>query len=564
MVILALLTGVIYAVLSWSDRAPQIFSDEAANLGNARWLAGGTRWPMGAASGAGIGYPLMLAPVFWAFDSPASIYRLVVLLNVVLAAVMTVVCYAVARRGAAAGHRGSLAAAACAAAYPAVAVQVGIAWVEVTAMLAVSLLVLTVVCAAERLTPALLLSHGALAGALVGLHGRFVVVPILAVAGLLTVAALRPRLRWWAIGSAVIAVAMDIGAGHLAGLAQRARWAYVALPDVSLGQLLRLSPASVIRSLAGQGWYLIAGTGGLIVVGLVCLARATRRPSSVAAVDSRAAPAPGRGIGGRPLAIYVGLIIASVFAISVVDLAIGLGSNPSNYREDFLYYGRYSEPFVPVLLCLGVAALSVRATVGFVVSTIGTALILSPVLLVIASSLRGSLQFNGTVSPFMVTAVSPYFGLDKYNLVSTRNFIVPAAIATAIFAAVLAIVTLTKRALVPVLVVVVFATVGVLDVRHLAAYNNRLAAQIPMYQALAQRHPRVVAFDPATVGVYLQYALPFWLDRSTFVSFDAAGGKWPDADLFIGPSKWPQAATHGLRRLTIDTVTGRGLYVRTT
>ena len=573
-------TGVLLTALVRSNRAPTIFSDEAGTLGNSRWLAGGVLWAMEPnSSAANISYPLLLAPIFRLVDEPDVIYRLVMLANVALAVVMVGVLHRLVRCGLGVSRASALAGVACAVAFPAVAVQVGVAWVEITAMLGVAVLVLTAVLAASRLRPGLLVGHAATAGFLSCVHGRFVAVPILAVVGLIAVAVVRPAVRWWAAGSAAIALGLTVGLRHLEDLAQLARWGETKRLEVTVGGLLSVPPGSAVRSTSAQGWYLIAGSCGLVVAGLVVLgcALSARRARTTpdrgrlvrpGAQHPREAIAPAfqrgvdPGIGGPALVAYMCTVLGSIFAVSVVYMAGFLDSFPQLSRADHLYYGRYNECMTPSLIAIAVAGLLDPKWRRPGLIGLSVAALLGPVLLGLSLATRGSLPFRPSVNPYMVTALAPLFGLDAQNLATDRKFVLPAAILAAMVTVVLVFLGRARRWrwAVPALVFTLFVAAATSDIRRVSVGYQRAAEQVPAYLHLRALHPATVAYDPATVGVYAFYAMPFWLNASRFEPFDPAAGSWPAAGLFIGPPDWPAALARGLALLYVDPMSGKGFY----
>lgn len=600
LLVLMVLTALVLGWSIWSDRGPTIFSDEAGTLGNARWVAGGVLWRMEpTASASNISYPLLIAPIFALVDSPELTYRLILLFNVFMAAAMVGVLYVMTRRALNVPPLVALAAAACAAAYPAVAVQVGVGWVEIAAMLGFTLFALTAVLAMRRVTPAVLVGNAAIAGFLSCLHGRFTVIPYLAIAGLLLVAVVRPRVRWWALGSAVVAGVLTQTLKRLEDSVQLARWGEPKRPEFSLHQLIGLLPWTETRSAAAQGWYLVAGTGGLVVLGTVVLlraagtsrptARATPAESTTAATDSSwadttvvgtaEAPIVGtttdagarrwwkaadRGLGGWLLALYLAAAMASIFFISASYMAIYLSANPTIARVDHLYYGRYNECMIPVLVAIAVGALLDRRHRVRTALTLAIAAVGGVALLGISVLTRENLPFTSSVNPYMMTALEPFLGLDASNKAADANFVLPAALVAGVFTLVLAGLSLRGRWIAPLIVVIAGAIIAVSDLNRVDQVPDLTATQVPAYEKLESRDPRTVAYDPKTSGIYVIYGMPFWLDNSQFVTFNSAAAQWPAADLYVGPAKWPQAAIHGLKLVLVEKVSGRGFYARST
>ncbi len=178
------LVAAVYLTLALRHRAPVVYADESGYLGNARWLTGGPRWWMDSAAFYGLGYPLLLVPIFILVEDPELLYRSVLLLNVVLCALLASLLYLVSRYVAVATHRAALLAATVGVAYPAIAVHVGIAWVEIVASVGVALLILTASYALARPSVTSFAAHAVVIVYLVGVHGRFTLLSPIAASAL--------------------------------------------------------------------------------------------------------------------------------------------------------------------------------------------------------------------------------------------------------------------------------------------------------------------------------------------------------------------------------------------
>ena len=540
-------TAVLLLAANAHRRFPTILSDEAGALGSARYLVRGPTWQMGDTASVDVVYPLLLAPVFAVVHSPALVYRLVVGVNVLLALALLAVLFVLARRGLGASPGGAVAAALCATAYPAVAMQAGVAWVEVAAMLGVACLLTTLVLAARRVTPALLLAHGTAVALLGGLHGRFTAVPVLGLAALLGLAVAR-RSRW-ALVAAGWALVLLVAVKALGASVHDARWTSAGHPDVSLDTLLRIPAVDLLRSASGQGWYLLSGTLGLALLGTVVLLRAVGRRSE--------------GEAAGPLtAAYAGLLLASVLGISVAFVASGLLTQPAP-RADLLYYGRYNECLVPTLVAVAVTALLQPRWRRTAAVTLAGAAAAAPVLLVTALATDDA-AFTGVVQPKMLAAVDPLIGLDRFGrLVDSRLFpVVPTVVGVGLCLVLLALVVLRRQVVAPAVVLLAFAALTGSNVARDRGDTVETAALVVGYQQLRDLHPTSVAYDPGTVGVRAFYGLPFWLDQAEFTPYDSGQAVWPDADLYLGPRDWPAAAEHGLRRVAVERFSQRGVYAR--
>ena len=99
--------------------------------------------------------------------------------------------------------------------------------------------------------------------------------------------------------------------------------------------------SDLVREAAGQGWYLLASTLGLALVGFVVCAVVARRVFSAARVP---------GDGARLYAVALTVVILFLGALQLVEAS----------RGDQFVYGRYVETVAPVLVVSAVVALAER------------------------------------------------------------------------------------------------------------------------------------------------------------------------------------------------------------
>jgi hypothetical protein len=545
-----LVVGAGYLAVALGHRAPVVFADEAGYLGNVRWLTGGPRWWMGSAAFYGLGYPALLVPLQLVFHDPELRYRSILLFNVVLCSFLGLVLYALCRKFLDASSWVAAAGAIVACAYPAIAVNVGIAWVEVAAALGVALMVLTAGTAAAQPGPGTFALHAAVIVFLTALHGRFILLPVIALAALLAAGIARADLRLAAGVGAGIVVAgwLVIRAAHRVLL--RARWDVgVDLQQVGLRDLLDAFPDGLLRAASGQLWYLLAATAGMVVVGAVALVSALTRARPAAA--DAATRVHTSAIAGWPVGAYVAALLGGTVLVSIANIAAGIAAEGGAARVDFTFYGRYNEPLVPLLLAAGVTALCSSRSVRWmppVLAAAGAGLVLCGIL-VLAS--RGKEQYAGLLQRLSMPGLDPFLGIGADSRV-TSSFVVPVTLGAFAITAAFALLALSRlRRAVAILLVAGFLWIAVVDVVVSPAVPSIDAAS-PVYRELRARHPRVVAYALDAGPSNLFYSLPFWLDRSSFVSFRTAQLHWPDADLYVGPAAWPEAEARGLRRLVAD------------
>jgi hypothetical protein len=336
----ALTAGVVVAVVRrWTSRGRgeyTIWPDEPAQLAVARFIGGGTRWNMDDHSVWRPLFGTLLAPAYWFTDDPVTVLHVAFVLNAVLGGFAAALLVFVARRltplspwwGAAAAVAVSLA--------PAVLFTSEFVFAEslVAPLFLGTLLALLHLHEAPTLRNGLVAA--VLAGAAFGAHSRMLPLAAIVLA-VVTIAAFRRRLR---VRDASIIAVTAVGALGLVEI--YTRWIVDRLWDEPSA---RNSPSAVFEqltsglpvlvSLIGQSWYLLVASLGVIVYGLVVLARRSR--------DRDGGPATGD-------AHVVLATVGACFALSVVFMSDRL-------RSDQLVYGRYNDAVVTPVLVVGLAAL---------------------------------------------------------------------------------------------------------------------------------------------------------------------------------------------------------------
>lgn len=323
-------------------------------------------------------YPLIsgavLAPVSALGLSPVTEYRL----GLVLLSALTVAAAELVSRTLAlwAPERSDLAAVGFAVVllFPATMVTGSFTWAEPTVVLWWSALALGIAHLAFTPSPRAIIAGGIVAGTAPFVHGRMTAVPLVWLAGLGWV--------WWARRrrreTGLTASSLLVGAGVTIATAVLARgvdawmaasvWDEAGSPSTD-GIVSSLSSApwwqALGAALVGQGWYLLAASAGLALVGAAHLAARIRRPDRP---------------GDREFALVLAAMLACNLAISVAATASGLAvlfGGPERgiggQRWDHLVYGRYIDAAVLVLTVIGVVACWDRARRGVCAVWLGVA-----------------------------------------------------------------------------------------------------------------------------------------------------------------------------------------------
>ncbi|MFI0368166.1 hypothetical protein ACH35V_09805 [Actinomadura sp. 1N219] len=346
--LLAAGTAAQVAVRLWFARArtaPAANPDETGYLVAARWLAGGAGGDLSGNTLYQGGYPLLLAPAYWASHDPATVYTIVMVINAVVGAALFPLGYAAVRRLGLAPSR-ALPVAFAAALLPATAFFGAFALADAVlpALALAWLLALDRFVREGRAFDAVGASVVASYAAMVHTRGMvFLVVHVLVLVG--GAVTHRPRDRAALVrGTAALAGGTVALAGYAAGALLNARVQGELYPggarDLAASLKLRITTVAgqewALSGAAGQLWYLVVSTCGLAGVGLAGVA---------AVLVRRRAPGPDRIMAATLLAATLAIAYASSAAL------------PDEHRVGNFVYGRYLSCLALVYTLIGVAAL---------------------------------------------------------------------------------------------------------------------------------------------------------------------------------------------------------------
>jgi hypothetical protein len=326
-------------------RGPMLFSDEAAYLGIARFLAADAPYPVLNTPAMGpvspfyhFGYPLLLAPAARLSEDPATVYRTALAVNSVLLAALFPLLSSFSRRVLGLEPADAALAGMAASLYPAFLLQSNLTWSESLLAPLVAGILLAFFRLVDRPGP------GAACGLALAVvfayaaHARMLgLVPLafLALALFWKRGQLRPggaiaaMLVTLAGFGAVRAVNALVAAGLWSGPTRR--W---AISDVAAPLLESRNLGSALLSLAGQLWYLSVASAGLFPLGVWVLARLALRRDEL----------PARRLTAL-FALATGAVLLATSSLFLI--------NPS--RADLAIYGRYAEAFLGPFLVAGLA-----------------------------------------------------------------------------------------------------------------------------------------------------------------------------------------------------------------
>jgi hypothetical protein len=494
---------------------PLVVADEIGYLTNARVLAGGVRGQLSTAPFYHGGYSLLLAPLLALEHNPETSYRLVLVLNALLAASLAPLLYLLLTRCFLVRPRTAVWPALAASAYPSVTIFTQAAMSENLLFPLVTLWLLCFGCFLRAVTgrrrAVWAAGSAACAVWLWATHGSMLAVLALTGAAFLVLAVLRREdARPALLGLAI--VALGIFAVHLLDsfLVARNYGGHAQNEiDQRLSSLASFAGAgAVLRNLVGQTWYLLVAPLGILGAAATSLRHGSLRVRHLS---------PPVLVLGLAVLASVGLLFESVLSF------------PSPDRPDMIVYGRYTEVVVPPLLAVALARLAAgrRVRIGVLVAALALAT-------AAAALLRATVHPPGPANRWNVASLpAPTFDLGPAVLM------IAGAVAVAVVVGA-AVVRRRAPAVLAPLVLVLF-----LPFTAVAERSPVLQTQSYFYPAGwtspagAVDGARMVAFDTDHGG-------GIWLDQwfasnARFVLFSGASQRPPSRFVVSSPT-W--AAAH--------------------
>lgn len=323
-----------------------------AGVGPTPNLADGYLFPMG--------YPLLVAPLWWLFDTLEGLGAALLLVNAAVASAVYFPVRFLVARFSEASPAVTTAAALVTGLYPA---HFAITNLWATDNAFVPLFVL-LAAAGWRLfeapSPKAAALFGALAAALYCVHER----------ALLIVAVAALQLVWTGFRRQLPRREAAIGLGAMAAGFAAVRWLMASAVStlyrgdpverplgVVLGKLLELEGwTDVLLQAAGQGWYLLVATYGLGGIGLMALLDVLRRDRG-----TLVSPGESRTTARSQTALFLVASAAAVFGTTIIYFP----ENPiMSLKPEFFFFGRICEGVVSIFLALGLARLASARTVS--------------------------------------------------------------------------------------------------------------------------------------------------------------------------------------------------------
>ena len=388
----AVVCGIFMASVALRQAGPTVHPDEWGFLSNGQVLIGHTEAPIPTGSFYPAGYGLVTGLGALMTGSIHGAYRFALLANVSLAVLTAWFAGRLAVRGFGASKLMGRIVSGLVFVLPGTIVTAMFAWPETASRLAFLVFISFVMTVAKNRSSIQVIGLGLFTGLMPALHGRFTL--LVPVAGALFL--------WWGIQRliarrvallAVSVTAIGYECSHFLNEFVK-RTLYEASYDQESRLLRRLFDPTVwpalLRTMAGQTWYLTATSCGLVGVGIAFAIRRIRSEGGVRTVSTH----PQR------LGLLV-LLVSSLLVIFTGGLQLLYGN-----RGDHLIYGRYVEILVPALLvvaCVGIEKSFVFAQRAWLMTGmfIG-ALSLMYVLIDGGDAVKGGFARNNIVFPNIV------------------------------------------------------------------------------------------------------------------------------------------------------------------
>ncbi|MBB5474014.1 glycosyltransferase family 39 protein [Cellulomonas hominis] len=329
----------VHLVAAWPAYGPVWTDDEIGVLANARFLAGRGALEL-AHQSYYPGWSVLLVPVWWVTSDPVQVYRAAVLVSALCGAGLMAPLTLLARRVGLGLVPATLVAGA-------VAVMPNGVTYSTTALTENFLALCTAVVAVcglryvRRRSVGSAVALGATAGWTFVVHGRMAALVAMTVVWMLVEGLRRRRAGWVGAG---VAVAVTAAGYALHRWVSGTLYSDTSRESLAVDNLLGGTPSTLVQVAAGHLWYasvawvLLAALGLVLVVDRVVRETRRRRPD----------------VGWWALGAVLGTAAISVLTMASVRAA---GEN----RLDVPSYGRYLEPLLAVLACLGLALVVRRA-----------------------------------------------------------------------------------------------------------------------------------------------------------------------------------------------------------
>ena len=388
----AVVCGIFMASVAMRQAGPTVHPDEWGFLSNGQALIGHIEAPIPTGSFYPAGYGLVTGLGALVTGSLPGAYRFALLANVVLAILTGWFAGRLSVRGFGASKLMGRIVSSLVFVLPGTIVTAMFAWPETASRLAFLVFISLVITVAKNRSTMQVVGLGLFTGLMPALHGRFtLLIPVVGLVFLLWGIQRLISRRVALLALFVTAIGYE-GSRLLNQFVKRSL--YQASYDQESRLLRRLLDPTVwpalLRTMAGQTWYLTATSCGLVGVGIAFAMWRIRSEGGV-----RTVPADPQRLG------LLVLVASSLLVIFTGGLQLLYGA-----RGDHLIYGRYVEILVPALLvvaCVGIEKSFVLAQRAWLLTGVFVgALSLLYVLIDRGDGVKGGYSRNDIVFPNIV------------------------------------------------------------------------------------------------------------------------------------------------------------------
>ena len=503
----AVVTGVVVAVIrrlvSSGRDEYAIWPDEPAQLAMSRFFGGGTRWDMHDHSVWRPAYAALLSPIHWFTSDPVTIFHAGLTLNAILGGVSAGLVVVLTRRLTGRGPWGCALVALIVSLTPSMLFTTDFVWSEALLVPLFLATLLATLRFRDHPSPGRAALAGALATLAFATHSRMIPLAVL-VAGVIVFEAVRRRA---ATRTAVVGLGVIVAGLAAAVVATRVivaeLWNDPAANnsvDAVTERATGIGP--VLISLAGQSWYLLASTLGVVAFGAVGLVGAMRgrqqRPT-------------------RSDAVVVSMLVLACAGLSVVFMA-------GRLRADQVVYGRYVDAVMAPVLVVGLARLADSARSvrdRWTTALVAVATMLGAALVLVAFR-HDALDSGDGLEP-MILGLQPFLGsAPQIQIVRVTALAALGALA------VTAVVSIRRRTMAAVgaTAVILLVTGGVLTAGRLHAQwpnrGGRSAVSEVADTALAGGRPVDYYLAPGSDATDALMLYQMYLPHSEFTVIDDA------------------------------------------
>ena len=505
----AVVCGIFMASVAMRQAGPTVHPDEWGFLSNGQALIGHIEAPIPTGSFYPAGYGLVTGLGALVTGSLPGAYRFALLATVVLAILTGWFAGRLSVRGFGASKLMGRIVSSLVFVLPGTIVTAMFAWPETASRLAFLVFISLVITVAKNRSTMQVVGLGLFTGLMPALHGRFTL--LIPVVGLVFL--------WWGIqrliSRRVALLALFVTAIGYEGSRLLNQFVKRSLYQASYDQesrLLRrlLDPTvwpALLRTMAGQTWYLTATSCGLVGVGIAFAMWRIRSEGGVRTVHA----------DPQRLGLLV-LVASSLLVIFTGGLQLLYGA-----RGDHLIYGRYVEILVPALLvvaCVGIEKSFVLAQRAWLLTGLFVgALSLLYVLIDGGDGVKGGYSRNDIVFPNIV-------GTDVVRYLVTPSLVNFGAV---FVLAALVLWTVSRRHgtwSVVVLTVALAAGSMYSGSRSILSRTDDLVAVSQTLAKVKDSGTQLVGFDMGVRNDRSYYYLRYKLHPIKIVRFDISG---PDA-----------------------------------